>query len=180
MQQQLNIFQVHIIKHLRKKEIREIMNQQENPTVFTAVSAFAESKFQRKKRFVSSEINFAMSLRPIYRFSRAFGLMPFTIVLDEKCNIERARVRTLDILWCIIAIGSCIVMAVVYYKNIELPKGQNVSIILVFGDAMLVILGLIYACTVITLDMINRFKLIAILKSLNNFDTTVCKLHITF
>lgn len=153
------------------------MNQQENSTNSIAFAS-AEPKSLRKIRTKSMEINFAKSLRPIYKFSRAFGLMPFTIVLDEHFNFKETRVRPLDILWCAISISLCVVMAVIYYRNIEIPKGQNVSIVLVFGDAMLVLLGLIYASTVIIMDMINRFKLIAILKSFNRFDNSVCKLCI--
>lgn len=145
------------------------MDQQENPTI-----AFvnAESKAPRKKRIESDGVNFAKSLRPIYIFCRAFGLMSFTIVLDENQNFKGTRVRPRDIVLCTIAISLCIMMAVVYYQTIEQPKGQ--SVVLVFGDALLIIAGLIYACTVIIMNMINRSKLIAILKSLNNFDNSVC------
>lgn len=147
------------------------MNQQENPTIS---AANAEPIDLRNIQIKSNEINFALSLRPIYKFSRAFGLMPFTIVVDAKCNFKGTRVRTLDIIWFIISISLCLVMAIVYYQTIELTKGQNVSTILVFGDAMIVIVGLMYTCVIIIMDMINRNKLIAILKMLNNFDNEVC------
>lgn len=149
------------------------MIQQENPAISIAFAS-KELKDLRKIRIKSDEINFAKSLRPIYKFSRAFGLMPFTIVLDEKYNIKGARVRPLDIARCTVAISLCTVMAVIYYQYIELPKDQNVSIILIYGDAILIIVGLIYACTATVLDMINRYKISAILKSLNNFDNSVC------
>lgn len=146
------------------------MNQQENPTIFTANTISIDL---REIKVQSNEINFALSLRPIYKFSRAFGLMPFTIVVDGKCNFKETRVRPLDIAWLIISISLCLMMAIVYYQTVELPKGQNVSTVLVFGDAMLIIVGLMYSCTIIIMDLINHCKIIAILKMFNSFDNEV-------
>lgn len=147
------------------------MTQQENPT--TAVATNANFINLRKIRMDSNEVNFALSLRPIYRFSRTFGLMPFTIILDAKGNFQNVRVRPFDIFWFVTVICLCILMALIYHQNIELPKDQNASLVLVYGDAALFISGLMYACFIITMDMINRFQLIAILKMLNSFDNDV-------
>lgn len=151
---------------------RKIMNQRENPTI----TDVANANFQnlQKIRMDSNEVNFSLSLRPIYQFSRIFGLMPFTIVLDAKNNFQKVHVRPFDVFRFVTAIFLCTVMAFIYYQHIEVPQGQNISSILVFGDATLFILGLIYVCFVIVMDMMNRFKLIAILKMLNNFDNEVC------
>lgn len=149
------------------------MNQQENSTNSIAFAS-AESKELSNIRVKSKEIGFAKTLRPVYKFSRAFGLMPFTITIDEHFNFKGVRVRPLDILRCVISISLCILSAVVYYRNIEIPKGPNVSIVLEYGDAALLIVGLTYASTVMIMDLLNRFILIAILKSLNNFDNSVC------
>lgn len=147
------------------------MSRQENPSIFAAKT---KSIDLREIKVKSNEINFALSLRPVYRFSRAFGLMPFTIILDEKLNFKEVRVRPLDVAWFIISIILCLVMAIVYYQTTELPTDQNVSSILVIGDAMLIIIGLFYTSSIIIMDMLNRFKIIGILKMLNNFDNKVC------
>lgn len=150
-----------------------MMIQKQENSANAITFASAESKGPHEMPSKLNEINFARSLRPIYQFSRAFGLMPYTITCDENINFKGVRVRPFDILWCIISISLCITMAVVYYQNIELTNDPNVSIVLQIGDAMLLGVVLIYACTIIILDMINRFKLIKILKSLNCFDNTV-------
>lgn len=156
-----------------------MMIQQENSANAIAIAS-AESKDLRDIPMKPKDISFAKTLRPVYKFSRAFGLMPFTITVDEHFNFKGVHVKPLDVLWCITSISLCIVSAIVYYRNIEIPKGENVSIVLEFGDSMLLIVGLIYACTVIIMDMINRGILISILKSLNNFDNSVCVICFCF
>lgn len=144
-----------------------MMSRQENVIKFVNSSVDA-----RPIRNVLNDVNPCASFLPMYRFSRTFGLMPFTLVADAKGNV-RAQIRLFDILWFILCIYLCLMMAFVYYQNIQLPKGQHASSVLAYGNAFLTMLGLVYVITAVIMDMINRFKLIAILRMLNSFDNEV-------
>lgn len=146
------------------------MSRQKN--LIKSVNSSVDENFKRSIRDVLNDVNLGASFRPMYKFSRTFGLMPFTLVADAKGNI-RAQIRLFDILWFIVCIYLCLMMAFIYYQSIQLPKGQHASSVLAYGNAFLTILGLMYVITAIIMDMINRFKLIAILRMLNNFDNKV-------
>lgn len=45
------------------------------------------------------KIDFAYSFRPIYYFSRVYGLMPFTITYNARGSINGLEVRLFDLLW---------------------------------------------------------------------------------
>lgn len=117
--------------------------------------------------------SFAYSFRPIHYFSRAFGLLPFSVALDSNGNIQKARVSLFDALWFVISISLYLIMAFICYQNIKLPQDQNVSYILATGDAMFLIAGLIYGAIIITIDMFNRFRIIDILRMFTAFDSEV-------
>lgn len=121
----------------------------------------------------SNNVNFAYSFRPIYFFSRAFGLLPFSLIFDSKGDIERARVSVFDGLWFKVSVSLYLLMAFICYQNIELSQDQKASPILIVGDASFLIFGLIYDAVSIVFDMINRNKLVDILKMLTAFDNEV-------
>lgn len=121
----------------------------------------------------SNNINFAYSFRPIYFFSRAFGLLPFSLIFDSNGDIQKARVSIFDGLWFKVSVSLYLLMAFICYQNIELLQDQNQSPILVIGDALFLIFGLIYDAVSIVFDMLNRNKLVDILKMLTAFDNEV-------
>lgn len=121
----------------------------------------------------SKDIGFASSFLSIYKFSRLFGLMPFTVTFDAKGNVNHPHIKLFDILWLTLCLYSCMMMAFTYYENFKLPQAQKISSILVFGNAFLIIFGVLWVIIIIIMDLMNRFKLIALLKMFNSFDKEV-------
>lgn len=121
----------------------------------------------------SQELNFAFSFRPIYYFSRVFGLMPFSIVYDSNGDPQVPRVGIFDLLWFVISI--CIYLPFVYYcyKQLAISNDQSVPILFLLGAYILQMLDLIYGVLIIGIDMYNRFKLVGILKKITAFDKEV-------
>lgn len=117
------------------------------------MSHSAELDQSLKKNIPLKKMTFSYSLRPIYYFSRIFGLLPFTIVYDTNGDVYEARVTCFDILWFIISVCLYLLLALFSYTNIQLPEGPNVSPILVLGDYVLLITGLLYGAIIIVFDM---------------------------
>lgn len=129
-----------------------------------------------KKVSESKKANFSCSVRPIYYFSRAFGLCPFTLVYDSNGDIQEARVTTLDIIWFLISTILYLFMAFFCYANMHRPQDTGESQILLIGDYAHLIFGLINGAIMVSLDMFNRHKFIDFIKKIITFDKEVCKL----
>lgn len=108
---------------------------------------------------------------PIYYFSRCVGLWPFTIIHKANGSIK-ARVRLFDSLWFLISI--CLYLTALYYtyKDIRntLQKGPYLTSII---SQISQIPTFLFGAVGIAMDMLNRNRLITILKNFNEFDTEV-------
>lgn len=122
------------------------------------------------EKSVKSELNFAYSFRPIYYFSRVFGLMPFSVKYDSNGQPQMPRVGILDSLWFVTTICVYLSMAYISYQQMTLPQDPNAPKVLVFSEYLLQILGLVYGALIIGMDLCNRFKLVDVLKQLTTFD----------
>lgn len=129
--------------------------------------------FVVKKKVRASKIDFAHSISPLYYFSRAIGFLPYSIVFNSNNEIIKCRVSVLDLLWFVISIVFYLCFAIFYYAASEYLKiGREVSILYV-GDTILIVFGLIYGAIVIIIDMINRNRIVDILKRIYIFDKEV-------
>lgn len=117
--------------------------------------------------------DFSYGLRPIYYFSRAVGLLPFSFIRNSHGEIQEARVTLTDCLWFVISICLYLFMAYICYEGVELPRDPNQSFILIIGDSVLIILGLAYSAVAVAVDMFNRSKIVSVLKNLTEFDREV-------
>lgn len=117
--------------------------------------------------------NFEDTIRIIYYCSRAFGLLPFSVIRDSNGRVSGHRINYFDLFWYIVS--SCLYLASGYavYRNIQFPQSLTSSIILIFGDKMLVIVTLSSGAVLIGMDMFNRQKLITILRRFTIFDHKV-------
>lgn len=143
----------------------------------TAIKTVATSQFD-SDAFVRNpadekRIDFAYSLRPIYYFSRGVGLLPFSFIRNSNGEIQGTRVTVLDSLWFVTSICMYLFMAFICYKSVELPRDPNHSLILVIGDSLLIISGLVYSAVAVIVDMSNRVKIVNVLKKLTEFDKEV-------
>lgn len=136
-------------------------------------SIVSKIHFDSKKLKISSERYVAYSLRTIYYFSRFIGLLPFSIIRDRNGDVKEVRVSLFDFLWCSIAVCLYLSMAFICFQTMNLPKKANSTHILVLGDCIHCILGLINAAIMIVMDMCNRFRILNILKKFALFDKQV-------
>lgn len=126
------------------------------------------------KKVRSKSDNFAFSVRPIYFFSRACGLLPFSINQNSSGEIQEPKISLFDAVWFGISVCAYSAMAYIFYHNLRLTQDPNTkSYFLVLGDYMLYISVLIYGIVARAMDMCNRFKLIDILKKFSMFDKEV-------
>lgn len=137
-----------------------------------------------KKNSHSRRFNFSSSMMPAYFFSRAFGLLPFSIVRDSRGEAQAARVYLLDFLWFFISMLIYFLLTIYVYFDVEsLGPSQTISesYILIVGEPALIIFGMIYGAMVIVMDMLNRNRLVDVLKKFTDFDKEVnCSIFFPF
>lgn len=121
----------------------------------------------------STNLNFAITFRPIYYFLRLFGFMPFTIVYDSKGEVQAARITARDILWLLISLCAYLLAfngSKIWENPYLLHKYSTVFIYVIkLYDISEILFGIIG----IVMDLCNRFKLIDIMRTLNQFDKEV-------
>lgn len=122
----------------------------------------------------SEAFDFVHSFEPIYYFSRAFGLLPFTIIRSTNGEILLPKVSRLDRLWVVVLISLYLYLAFVLCQYIgfakDLTRHQS---ILFIGDQLRLIFCLIFASVAIAMDLWNRFNLVSILKKFTIIDNDV-------
>ena len=132
------------------------------------------------KTKLSKKYNFMYSFRPVYYFSRVYGLMPFTITFNSRGKIRGFEVGPFDILWFILTIVINLTLALLISKDTEfLRDTRSGSIILVGGDYSINIFSMIFNAVLIVTDMCLRHKLVDILKKINTFDEKVSRSSIS-
>lgn len=114
--------------------------------------------------------SFTFGLRPIYYFSRVFGLLPFSIIHDSDGVALEPKIGKLDALWMVINIGIYASMTYFVYKDINYYQNA-ITTTLLTGDDLLFLMEIILGMVIIGLDFYNRFGFIDILRKFSIFDT---------
>lgn len=138
----------------------------------------AQSQIPFRKRYpmdirqaTVQRFNFSHSFRPTYIVSRIFGLMPFSIVYYPNGDVDRPRVSIFDGLW--FAVSLCLYTCGIYvasaYQIYSQPTSK-MSVVLIIGFSVCSLLGLLLGYISIFSDMVNRFKLIDIVRNFTIFD----------
>lgn len=122
---------------------------------------------------------FIQSISPIYYFSRAIGLMPFTIVHDKNEKVLAAQVTTFDFVWFIIALCVHIGFLIFWCLFLDLSKNQSGSHVLPIGETTLMTICLIYNIVCVAMDMYNRHRLVNIIRKFIIFDREVSEMTFT-
>lgn len=115
--------------------------------------------------------SFFNAFKPIYHFSRAIGLMPYSIECDSKGIIQRSRVGKLDIAWFIVSLSIYMFAALASFKYLDVY--DNALKILVVCDNFHLTLGLSFGFLLIANDMCKRFTFVDLLQKFNIFDKEV-------
>lgn len=120
------------------------------------------------KRYFSTKLcDIVFSYQPIYYFSRIFGLLPFSLAYDASGEIVAPKISKFDAVWFVVSIAIYLAFATVI--PLDIPKGPPAPI-LILGNELLLMSGLIYGAIMIVENMCNRFKFIRIMKTFCAFD----------
>lgn len=117
--------------------------------------------------------NFTYCVKPVYYISRAFGLMPFSLIYDSNEEIQSARVRLCDSLWFVLSICLNLFWAFMCYQDFKFPVTKNGTNVLLVAENVITILTLILNSGVIVMKMYNRFEIVEIWKNFAVFDKAV-------
>lgn len=109
----------------------------------------------------SRKYNFEYAFRPIYYFSRLTG------------RIQKARIGFFDFLWSILVISLNLLFAFLAYGRMKVRREKNTIRIRSIVFNMFQIGSLLFGAIDIILDVINRQKLVDILRKFNEFDNEV-------
>lgn len=132
------------------------------------------------KKAFSKQLDFWDTFKPVYYFSRAFGLLPFSIGRDSNGIIYKPKVNTFDGIWflfTIVAFLSAAVLSQHYMKFQDLTTQIYISIVL---KNIQITLSSIFGILLIGMDMYNRFKIFEILKRFITFDNEVSYFSFNF
>lgn len=131
-----------------------------------------------KAAILLKNTNFCYNVRPIHIYSRVFGLIPYCIVQSENGDSYEARVGVFDFIWFIISICSYLLLGFTYIQTIEVPTNSDESYILILGDGILITMGVFSGAIIVAMDMLNRFRIVDILKKFSLFDKKVSQLNL--
>lgn len=149
-------------------------SEQENHSPKEAIimvkSAVNDEKNSVENQAQAQQINFSHSFRPIYYFSRVFGLMPFSITYDSNGEAQCSRIRIFDGIWFVISM--LIYSSSVYCIVLRFEKQSSSTFVVIVGNTFL-LMSIIYGVGAVAMDMYNRFKFFEIVKSFSVFDKQV-------
>lgn len=129
------------------------------------------------KNSFAKQMDFWDSFKPIYYFSRAFGLMPFSIRRDAHGKVQEPKVNGIDGFWFLFTILIVFLSgAYISHQHTSAFNSNTRSLLQVLG-AYYSFMNLIFGALLIVMDMINRFKLVELWKNFIIFDEEVTILN---
>lgn len=131
----------------------------------------------KSKNAPLKKLNFEHAFRPIYYFTRIAGLWPFSIIHDSNGRIQKTRVGLSDILRSILVI--CMNLTLIFFTIKKLNRKYESSLPFA-GLNMFKIVSLLTGTFQIVFDLINRKKLISILRKFSAFDNEVRRFFTDF
>lgn len=122
------------------------------------------------------------SFRPLFNFSRCFGLFPFSIKTNLFGEVQRVKLTFFDLAWFCIAIAMYLTIAVfILFDSNNAQADVRTTYILVTGDKLLLVFGLLMCAASIIMDMINRNRILWNIQRFEVFDKEVnCGMGISF
>lgn len=122
-----------------------------------------------------SHSNFVYSYRPMYYFSRFFGLLPFSFVCDSSGQLQVPQIRAVDGVWFVFTIVGYIVLAI---NSCQVPEPPKEAVPLIYySNTLLLSVGLFNGANMIVVNMCVRFKFVTILKIITDFDKEASRSH---
>lgn len=125
-------------------------------------------------KFQSQQLNFEHGFRPIYHFSRAVGLWPFSICRNSNGTIQSAHISRLNGAWFSISIGFHLLAMCYSYKNmVDLEDSNKTILTFLILYSLFQTKSFLVGAVGIIMDMHNRNKLANLLGSFIIFDSEV-------
>lgn len=125
------------------------------------------------KKSFSRKMDFWDGFKPVYYFSRAFGLLPFSIRRDANGEVQEPTVNKIDGVWFLFTIVVFLTASQFSHRYISAFNSSSQMYVSVLLDNFRLVLSLIFGAVMIALDMLNRFKLVKLWKLFIIFDKEV-------
>lgn len=122
-----------------------------------------------KKSCATKSRDFVFSFRPMYYFSRAFGLLPFSLEFDLNGELQAPKIRIFDGVWFATCVTFYLVLSFDSWQAIEI-KNDEAPLISYINNSLLLTIGLSNGALLIILNMCIRFRFVKILKTFITFD----------
>lgn len=120
------------------------------------------------------QLNFEYGFRPIYYFSRAVGLWPFSICHNSTGAVQSARIRRFDGVWFLVSMCFHMLALFYYYRNmVDLEDSNKTILTFSILYSLFQTKALLIGAVGIILDMRNRHKLVNLLGKFIIFDNEV-------
>lgn len=113
------------------------------------------------------------SFRPIFYMSRLFGLAPFSVQTNLFDEVQRVKLTFFDLLWFCTAILMYLSLAVFGVLGPIRPSDFGSVYILVLGDQLLLVFGLVMCFVSVIMDMVNRNRIMGNIQRFEAFDKEV-------
>lgn len=117
--------------------------------------------------------HFYYSVRPIVVVSRCYGLNPFSYETNVYGEVHRIKITFSDSVWFIVAVGMYLSVAIILSTQTHFPAEFKSVFLLVLGDRMLAVHGLVMCAVSIIMDMMNRDRILQNVQRFQAFDTEV-------
>lgn len=133
------------------------------------------------KRRDMKAMSFGSVFRPLYYSSRIWGLAPFSIATNANGEIQKPKIRLCDGL-CFLAtiyVHLCLMDSVWNKFNTTKEKRQKGTWILLISARAMEIFTFGYGILTVSMNICNRFNLIAIVKMFIRFDREVCLIYVS-
>lgn len=126
-----------------------------------------------KRKVSSRQMDFWDTFKPIYYFSRASGLVPFSIRRNSNGVVHGPKVNPFDGVWFLFTIVAFLSAAIYSKQNMELQDLNTQIHITIVLNKIHLTLSLIFGSLLIAMDMHNRFKIFKLLERFISFDNEV-------
>lgn len=124
-------------------------------------------------------VGFNDAIRSAHRISRIFGQLPFSVKYKSNDEIDGTHVGIFDLIWFCISIAIYLYFFRTIWMTFDL-SGDFQSLIIFLISRLILLADLLLSAIAIILDMLNRNRLVGILKELKVFDVEVIYLASKF
>lgn len=121
-----------------------------------------------KKSDSKKSPDFISSYRPMYYFSRFFGLLPFSFVYDLNGELQAPRISIFDGVWFVVSIVFYVLLAISSYQPVEIK--HDPAPLVTVSNALILTVGFTNGIVMIVMNVCVRFRFTTILKTITAFD----------